>query len=141
MNSPTLIQGATIFDGSGDPSFIADVLIAEGVIQKIGRSIPRDGCEVVEAAGKILTPGFINTHSHSELELFKDPRFQVDVRNTAIFTVLFVAGALLLGLFLAILLDQDLKGEPIFRTVFLLPMVTERSLFTPASSSICSSIL
>lgn len=56
------------------------------------------------------------------LELFQDPRFQVDVRNTALFTVLFVAGALLLGLFLAILLDQYLKGESIFRTVFLFPM-------------------
>ncbi|WP_371377553.1 amidohydrolase family protein [Sporomusa aerivorans] len=74
MNIPILIKGATIYDGSGDPPFIADVLIADGLISRIGRTIEQAGCEVVEAAGRILTPGFINTHSHSELEIFREPR-------------------------------------------------------------------
>ena len=77
MKNPTLIKGATILDGSGAPPFIADVLIAEGVIKQISHSISNElheDCVVVEAADKILSPGFINTHSHSELELFKDPR-------------------------------------------------------------------
>jgi glucose/mannose transport system permease protein len=54
--------------------------------------------------------------------LFQDARFKIDVRNTALFTVLFIAGCLVIGLGLAILLDQKLKGEAIFRSIFLFPM-------------------
>ena len=51
-----------------------------------------------------------------------DPRFGIDVRNTAVFTVGFIAGCLIIGLGLAILLDQRLKGEALFRGIFLFPM-------------------
>jgi glucose/mannose transport system permease protein len=51
-----------------------------------------------------------------------DQRFAIDVRNTAVFTVGFIAGCLIIGLGLAILLDQRLKGEAIFRGIFLFPM-------------------
>jgi len=54
--------------------------------------------------------------------LFHDTRFLIDVRNTAVFTVGFIAGCLILGLGLAILLDQRLKGEALFRGTFLFPM-------------------
>jgi glucose/mannose transport system permease protein len=54
--------------------------------------------------------------------LFHDARFMIDVRNTAVFTVGFIAGCLILGLGLAILLDQRLKGESVFRSIFLFPM-------------------
>jgi glucose/mannose transport system permease protein len=54
--------------------------------------------------------------------LFHDTRFLIDVRNTAVFTVGFIAGCLILGLGLAILLDQRLKGEALFRGIFLFPM-------------------
>lgn len=54
--------------------------------------------------------------------LFHDARFLIDVRNTAVFTVGFIAGCLILGLGLAILLDQRLKGEALFRGIFLFPM-------------------
>ncbi len=51
-----------------------------------------------------------------------DPRFMIDVRNTAMFTVLFIVACLIIGLGLAILLDQRLKGESLFRGIFLFPM-------------------
>ena len=54
--------------------------------------------------------------------LLQDARFQIDIRNTVIFTVLFVGGSLLVGLGLAILLDQGLRGESFFRSLFLFPM-------------------
>jgi len=54
--------------------------------------------------------------------LFHDTRFLIDVRNTAVFTVGFIAGCIILGLGLAILLDQRLKGEALFRGIFLFPM-------------------
>jgi len=69
-----------------------------------------------------LNPDYTWVGLKNYINLFSDPRFQVDIRNTVIFTVLFVAGALILGLILAILLDQDLRGESIFRTIFLFPM-------------------
>jgi len=54
--------------------------------------------------------------------LFGNQRFQIDLRNNAIFTVAFLAACILLGLGLAILLDQKIKGESLFRNVFLFPM-------------------
>ncbi len=56
------------------------------------------------------------------LALARDARFAIDVRNTLIFTVLFLTTCIALGLFLAILLDQRLRGENIFRSIFLFPM-------------------
>lgn len=71
---------------------------------------------------KGLTPNYTWEGFQNYIDLFKDPRFHVDIRNTLIFTFIFVAGSLILGLFLAILLDQNLPGEALFRGLFLFPM-------------------
>ena len=92
---------------------------------------------------KGLLPNYAWAGLKNYIALFHDPRFQVDVRNTAIFTVLFVGISLILGLFLAIMLDQGLKGETFFRTVYLFPMaisyivtgVVWRWLMNPAQGS------
>jgi glucose/mannose transport system permease protein len=49
-------------------------------------------------------------------------RFTIDLWNTLFFTVLFLTACVVFGLLLAILLDQDVKGEGIFRTIYLFPM-------------------
>lgn len=54
--------------------------------------------------------------------LTADQRFQTDLRNTVVFTLAFIAGCLLLGLLLAVLLDQRIEGESLFRGIFLFPM-------------------
>jgi glucose/mannose transport system permease protein len=54
--------------------------------------------------------------------LFDNDRFQVALKNMAIFGILFMGGALALGLFLAILLDQKIRAEGVLRTVYLYPM-------------------
>lgn len=54
--------------------------------------------------------------------LLDDRRFAIDVRNTAIFTILFLVVSLAIGLMLAILLDQRVKGENLFRSIYLFPM-------------------
>ena len=77
------------------------------------------------------------------VELFADARFAVDVKNTLIFTGVFVIGSLLLGFLLAVMLDQGLKGEGFFRSLFLFPMaisyivtgVVWRWLMNPATGS------
>ncbi|HEX6035999.1 MAG TPA: sugar ABC transporter permease [Anaerolineales bacterium] len=72
---------------------------------------------------KGLTPDytFVGLQQYTNL-IFNDQRFLIDIRNTAVFTIGFIAGCLILGLGLAILLDQKLKGEGLFRSIFLFPM-------------------
>lgn len=71
---------------------------------------------------KGLSPDYTWAGLKNYVELFSDPRFHVDVRNTLIFTGVFVLGSILLGFFMAVMLDQGLKGEGFFRSLFLFPM-------------------
>ena len=92
---------------------------------------------------KGLNPDYTWTGFRNYLELFSDPRFAVDVRNTLLFTTVFVAGSLILGFLLAVMLDQGLRGEGFFRSLFLFPMaisyivtgVVWRWLMNPAMGS------
>lgn len=98
---------------------------------------------VSTSAWKGLLPDYTWVGLKNYIELFSDPRFHIDIRNTAIFTVLFVGGSLLVGLMLAIILDQNIKGEGFFRSLFLFPMaisfivtgVVWRWLMNPAMGS------
>jgi len=71
---------------------------------------------------KGLTPDYTFVGLQNYIGLFSDPRFHVDVRNTVIFTLVFVLGCIVLGFILAVMLDQGLRGESFFRTLFLFPM-------------------
>jgi glucose/mannose transport system permease protein len=72
---------------------------------------------------KGLNPDYTFVGLKQYIALFNnDPRFIIDIRNTVVFTIGFILGCLILGLGLAILLDQRLKGESIFRGIFLVPM-------------------
>ena len=75
------------------------------------------------SAWKGLLPNYAFVGFKQYISLFSnDPRFMIDLRNTLVFTVGFILGCLVIGLGLAILLDQKIKGENLFRGVFLLPM-------------------
>ncbi|MBE0683041.1 MAG: sugar ABC transporter permease [Anaerolineales bacterium] len=92
---------------------------------------------------KGLTADYTWNGIKNYLELFADPRFHVDIRNTLIFTGVFVFGSILLGFILAVMLDQGLKGEGFFRSLFLFPMaisyivtgVVWRWLMNPATGT------
>ena len=49
-----------------------DILIENGKISKIGKGLKADGDEVIDAAGKIVMPGFINTHAHIAMSIFRE---------------------------------------------------------------------
>ncbi|MBI5946575.1 MAG: sugar ABC transporter permease [Chloroflexi bacterium] len=55
-------------------------------------------------------------------DLFNNFRFQIDIRNTVVFTVLFVGACLGIGFALASLLDRHVRGEGLFRSIYLFPM-------------------
>jgi glucose/mannose transport system permease protein len=83
-------------------------------------------------------------------DLFTMPRFQADIRNTVVFTIIFMALSLGIGLGLAILLDRKLFGAALLRNVFLFPYalsfvvsgVAWRWLFNPeAGVNVLFSIL
>ena len=92
---------------------------------------------------KGLNPDYTWAGIKNYVGLFSDPRFHVDIRNTLIFTGVFVIGSILLGFLLAVMLDQGLRGESFFRSLFLFPMaisyivtgVVWRWLINPATGS------
>ncbi|RLF36523.1 MAG: sugar ABC transporter permease [Thermoplasmata archaeon] len=69
-----------------------------------------------------LLPDYTFVGFKNFLKLFAHPRFQIDLRNLAVFTALFLTGSLVIGFLLAVLLDRKVKGESIFRTIYLYPM-------------------
>ena len=60
----TLITGATLLTGTGERLDDADILIVDGRIAEVGTGLSADGTDVVDAAGKWVTPGVIDVHSH-----------------------------------------------------------------------------
>lgn len=69
-----------------------------------------------------LTPDFSFAGLENYFYLFQDFRFQADLRNTVFFTLFFIGAVIVMGLGLGILIDQKLRGESIFRNIFLFPM-------------------
>lgn len=69
-----------------------------------------------------LAPDFSWVGLQNYVRLFSTTRFQIDLRNTVTFTMLFLVVCLSLGFLLAVLLDQRIRGEGLFRSVFLFPL-------------------
>ena len=73
MAFDTVIRNGTIIDGTGRLRYDADVGIRGGKIEAIGSLGDAEAGSVVDAAGLIVAPGFIDMHSHSDMSLFDDP--------------------------------------------------------------------
>lgn len=68
-----LIENAMIADGSGSDMFAGDVRVRDGNIIAVGDLAGLPGEQIIDAGGKVLAPGFIDTHSHHEGGLAEDP--------------------------------------------------------------------
>ena len=77
----TIFKGGKIVDGSGAPAFVADVLVENGVIAGIGSFEGEPGTQVYDARERIVCPGFIDTHTHSDLAAIVNPALSAKIRQ------------------------------------------------------------
>jgi len=75
------ITNGRILDGTGNPWFNGDIGIIGDRIVKIGRIDPRSAERVIDASEKVVCPGFIDAHSHSDMSLIFDPRCESTIRQ------------------------------------------------------------
>ena len=67
-----LIKNAAIVDGSGKPAYTGNLLVSDGKIAGVG-DVTGEAKTVIDAAGKVLTPGFIDSHGHNDITILFDP--------------------------------------------------------------------
>jgi glucose/mannose transport system permease protein len=122
------------------PSVILLAIFVYGFIGITGYTSMTDSNALQQLSG--LPSNFIGIQNYTDLFTGAlNQRFRVDMVNTVFFTFLFIVVCLGVGILLAILLDQKIQGESIFRTIFLFPMalsfvvtgVAWKWLFNPTS--------
>jgi glucose/mannose transport system permease protein len=95
------------------PSFLLALFFIYGLIAWNG---------YLSLSASRLLPNYEFVGVEQYVNLFESERFHVALKNMAVFGVLFIGGAMALGLLLAILLDQKIRAEGVLRTIYLYPM-------------------
>jgi len=70
-----VIRNGTVIDGTGKPGFAADVAITGGKITAVG-TVAAKGTEEIDAKGKLVTPGFVDIHTHYDGQAVWDSHMQ-----------------------------------------------------------------
>jgi len=83
MEFDRLFADCRIVDGTGAPWFRGHVGVTGSAITHVGRGSAgeQDAADVVDVDGRVLAPGFIDTHTHSDLQLFADPTLAPKTRQ------------------------------------------------------------
>lgn len=76
-----LFKNGMIVDGSGSKGTIGDVLVQEGKIVALGSFSSPEDAEVIDVTDKVICPGFIDTHSHSDLAAIIAPAVSPKIRQ------------------------------------------------------------
>jgi len=76
-----IIKNGNIVDGTGAPYYVADIAVKNGKIAYIGTLTDENASTIIDAKGKYVTPGFIDSHTHSDGTLWCHPEFQNAVRQ------------------------------------------------------------
>ena len=71
-----IIRAGHVIDGAGNPRTRADVGIRAGRIARVGRLDDAQASRVIDATSQVVTPGFIDMHTHSEYALLYDGNAQ-----------------------------------------------------------------
>src|SRR6516162_9051348 len=69
-----IVKNGTVIDGTGRAGFLADVAVRDGRIVDIAALAHATAATELDATGLVVTPGFIDIHSHSDFTLLVDPR-------------------------------------------------------------------
>ena len=72
MTYDLLIKNGFVVDGTGASRFRADVGVKNGKITHIGK-INESALETIDAEGQVVTPGFVDGHTHMDAQIFWDP--------------------------------------------------------------------
>ncbi len=75
-----LIKGGTIVDGTGGPPYTGDVGIRDGLIVEVGK-VGGPASEVVDADGALVTPGFVDVHTHYDGQVTWDDQIEPSASN------------------------------------------------------------
>lgn len=75
MKHDWLFQNATVIDGSGGPEYRADVAVSGDRIVEIAPAIHAQAEHVIDASGKVLSPGFIDVHTHDDTNVIRMPDY------------------------------------------------------------------
>jgi N-acyl-D-aspartate/D-glutamate deacylase len=67
-----VIRGGTVVDGTGAPAVAADVAVDDGRITAVG-AVEAEGAEEIDANGRLVTPGFVDIHTHYDGQVTWDP--------------------------------------------------------------------
>jgi N-acyl-D-aspartate/D-glutamate deacylase len=70
----TLIRNVRVLDGSGADARSADVAIEAGLVRAIGRLPGDQATHIIEGNGHVLSPGFIDVHTHDDTSVIRDPQ-------------------------------------------------------------------
>jgi N-acyl-D-amino-acid deacylase len=68
------ITNGIVVDGTGDTRFVGDVAVKDGAIVEVSRSpLPGEAAETIDASGLLVTPGFVDVHTHYDGQATWDP--------------------------------------------------------------------
>ena len=76
-----IIKDATVIDGSGAPGFQADLGLNGDCIAFVGQLSDVSSAVVIQAGGRVVCPGFIDIHLHSDYHLLTNPRSESKIRQ------------------------------------------------------------
>ncbi|NQZ79676.1 MAG: amidohydrolase family protein, partial [Colwellia sp.] len=76
-----LIKNGTVIDGSGKAGFIADIAVKNGKIMHIGKLNTASAERIINAKNMVVSPGFIDLHSHADHNLLRNPDMENGIRQ------------------------------------------------------------